>query len=111
MKDRTTLSAKSLIGDKVVNRKGDKLGSVEEIMIDVHTGTVSYAVLSFGGFLGLGDKLFALPWRSIAVDEVNQTVVVDMSKEQLENAPGFDKSHWPDFASPEHREVIDSYYR
>jgi sporulation protein YlmC with PRC-barrel domain len=108
--NRITLSAKSLIGDKVVNTGGEDLGKLEEIMIDVRTGQVAYAVLSFGGFLGLGDKLFALPWTRLRVDEADKKIVVDMSKSLLENAPGFDKNNWPDLSDAGQRETIDSYY-
>ena len=95
---RRTLSATSLIGDPVVNRAGENLGKLEDLMIDVVQGRVAYAVLSFGGFLGIGSKLFAVPWSSLAVDEANKRVVMDVTKESLENAPGFDKDHWPDFS-------------
>jgi sporulation protein YlmC with PRC-barrel domain len=108
---RRTLSASSLSGDKVVDTRGEKIGKIEDIMIDVVDGKVAYAVLSFGGFLGLGDKLFALPWSALEVDEVNKNIVVDVSKEFLENAPGFDKDNWPDFSADEYRQSVDTYYR
>ncbi len=90
------LSASTLIGDDVVNRQGDNLGQVEDIMINLDRGDIDYVVLSFGGVLGIGDKLFALPWQSITVDTENHNFVVDVDRERLENAPGFDKDHWPD---------------
>jgi sporulation protein YlmC with PRC-barrel domain len=108
---RRTLSASSLSGDKVVDTRGEKIGKIEDIMIDVVDGKVAYAVLSFGGFLGLGDKLFALPWSALEVDEVNKNIVVDVSKEFLENAPGFDKDNWPDFADDAYRQQVDKYYQ
>jgi sporulation protein YlmC with PRC-barrel domain len=92
----TSLSASTLTGDNVRNLDGDKLGHLEEIVIDLDTGRVNYAVLSSGGLLGLGDKLFAVPWDLLTVDTENKEVVVDVSKETLENAPGFDKDNWPD---------------
>ena len=107
---RQTLSAKSLIGDKVVNPKGEDLGKVEELMIDITTGQVAYAVLSFGGFLGMGDKLFAVPFEALRVDGENECFVLDVSKEKLENAPGFDKDHWPNFADPTFAQTITSHY-
>lgn len=91
-----SLSASTLAGDKVRNLDGDKLGHLEEIVIDLDTGRVDYAVLSSGGFLGRGDKLFAIPWDLITVDTDNHEIVLDLSKETLENAPGFDKDNWPD---------------
>lgn len=107
---RRTLSASSLIGDKIVNAQGEKIGKLEEIMIDVSSGTVAYAVMSFGGFLGIGDKLFALPWAALDIDETDKEIVVDVSKEFLENAPGFDKDHWPDFSAADYRASIEAYY-
>ena len=90
-----TLSASSLTGNDVKNHKGEKIGNIKEVMLNLHDGTVAYAVLSFSGFLGLGDKLFAIPWSSITVDQEDECCIVNMSKEQLEKAPGFDKDNWP----------------
>ena len=64
--------------------------------IDVTTGRVAYAVLSFGGFMGIGNKLFALPWSVLTVDEAKKRFVVNVTKETLDTMPGFDKDHWPD---------------
>ena len=63
--DPDFLSASTLKGDKVVNRAGEDLGKIEELMIDLRDGRIAFAVLSFGGFLGMGDKLFAIPWQAI----------------------------------------------
>ena len=108
--NRITLSATSLVGDKVVSPSGEKLGKLEDVMIDVRTGSIAYAVVSFGGFLGIGDKLFAMPWRSLRVDERNKNVVCDVTKKSLESAPGFAKDNWPDFSSDAYRAQIDTYY-
>jgi sporulation protein YlmC with PRC-barrel domain len=89
------LSASTLTGDKVRNSEGDNLGHLEEIVIDLEGGRVSYAVLAGGGFLGMGDKFFAIPWDLLTVDTDNKEIVVDISKESLKNAPGFDKDNWP----------------
>lgn len=94
----TVLSAGSMKGDKVQNAKGEDLGDVEEIMIDVSSGRIAYAVLSFGGFLGMGDKLFAIPWEALRLDKENKRFILDVDKETLEAAPGFDKDNWPQFA-------------
>ncbi|MGE0551121.1 MAG: PRC-barrel domain-containing protein [Kofleriaceae bacterium] len=93
---RRTLGASTLTHDKVVNLEGHDIGKIEELMIDVTTGRVAYAVLSFGGFLGFGSKLFALPWSAITVDEQNKRFVVNVTRDTLEKMPGFDKHHWPD---------------
>ncbi len=95
-KFRRTLGSATLRHDKVVNLAGQDIGTVEELMIDVTTGRVAYVVLSFGGFLGIGSKLFALPWSAITVDEGKKRFVVNVTREALEKMPGFDKDHWPD---------------
>lgn len=89
------LSATSLIGNGVVNPEGEDLGKVEDIMMDIRAGRVAYVVLSFGGFLGLGDKLFAVPWDALALDTNRKVFVLNVKKETLKNAPGFDKDNWP----------------
>jgi sporulation protein YlmC with PRC-barrel domain len=89
------LASKTLSGMEVLNRHGESLGKLEEIMIDAHTGRVAYAVLSFGGILGVDNKLFAVPWQSLEVDTENEKIVMDANKDLLERAPGFDKSNWP----------------
>lgn len=107
---RTTLSASTLIGDPVVNLEGEDLGEVKEIMIDVRNGAVAYAVLSFGGFLGMGDKLFAIPWERLQLSEEEKRFYLDVDKETLKEAPSFDKDRWPDMSASSWREEIDVYY-
>src|SRR3569832_502986 len=97
-KFRRTLGASTLTHDRVVNLNGDDIGRVEELMIDVITGRVAYAVLSFGGILGFGGKLFAMPWSAITVDEARQRFLAIVTKDQLEQMPVFDKVHWPDLS-------------
>ena len=104
------LSASSLKGDKVVNHQGDDLGEIQEIMIDLDRGRIAYAVLSFGGFLGMGDKLFAIPWQAFSVDTVQKRLVLDTKKELLEKATGFDKSDWPNMADPTWGSKVYGYY-
>jgi sporulation protein YlmC with PRC-barrel domain len=107
---RRVLSASTLAGDRVRNSAGEDLGKVNEIMIDISSGRVAYAVLSFGGFLGMGDKLFALPWSVLTVDEDKKCFVLDIDKKMLEKAPGFDKDRWPDMADNTWSTAIYSYY-
>jgi sporulation protein YlmC with PRC-barrel domain len=107
---RRVMSATSLAGDRVYNRAGDDLGKLTDIMIDVPTGRIAYGVLSFGGFLGMGDKLFAVPWKRLSVDEDNKRFILDVSKETLERAPGFDKDNWPDMADPSWSSQIHTHY-
>lgn len=92
------LSASTISGDKVVNRNGEDLGDIKDLMIDVDEGKVAYAVLEFGGFLGLGAKLFAVPMEAMEIDKDNHRFIFDQSEEALKSAPGFDKDDWPDFA-------------
>ncbi len=107
---RDVMSASTLIGDDVVDSKGESLGSIEEIMLHVPSGRIAYAVLSFGGFLGMGDKLFAIPWEALTLDEENKQFVLHIDKDKLENAPGFDKDNWPDMADPQFGSRIYGYY-
>jgi sporulation protein YlmC with PRC-barrel domain len=89
------LSTADIIGDKVVNRAGENLGKLEELMLDLEKGRVAYAVLSFGGFLGMGDKHFALPFEALKLDANHDCFILDVDREKLKNAPGFDKSNPP----------------
>ena len=95
------LSATKIMGTKVVNTAGEQLGIMKELMIDLDDGLIAYAVLSFGGFLGLGDKLFAIPWEALTLNDEDHTFILDVDKEVLKDAPGFDKEHWPDNAKYE----------
>jgi sporulation protein YlmC with PRC-barrel domain len=104
------LSASSLSGTHIHNPEGEHLGELEEVMIDLKTGNVAYAVLSFGGFMGFGEKLFALPWSMLTVDMDREIIVADLTKETLKNAPGFDKDNWPMTPEPDWLESVYSYY-
>lgn len=94
------LSASTLASDKVANLDGEELGKVEDLMINLQSGRVEYAVLSFGGGFMHGSKLFAIPWQSFAVDQVDKKLILSVPRERLESAQGFDKDHWPDMADP-----------
>jgi sporulation protein YlmC with PRC-barrel domain len=107
---RRVLSASTLAGDSVKNAAGEDLGKVDELMIDIPSGRVAYAVLSFGGFLRMGNKLFAVPWGALTVDEDRKCFILDVDKAKLENAPGFDKDNWPDMADTAWGSQIHSYY-
>jgi sporulation protein YlmC with PRC-barrel domain len=99
-----------LVGNKVVNLRNEDLGRIEELMVDIDSGRIAYAVLSFGGFLGLGDKLFAIPWSALKVDVADEKFILNVSKELLEQAPGFDKQNWPDMSDPAWGAEIYTYY-
>jgi sporulation protein YlmC with PRC-barrel domain len=107
---RRVLSANTLAGDQVKNMEGEDLGKVDEIMIDIPSGRVAYAVLSFGGILRMGNKLFAVPWDVLTVDEDQKCFILNVDRAKLENAPGFEKDNWPDMADPAWGTQIYSHY-
>jgi hypothetical protein len=86
------------------------VGKIEHLMLEVETGRIAYAVLSFGGFLGMGNKLFAVPWESLSLDSENDEFVLAVNKERLKNAPGFDKDHWPNMTESAWRDELRNYY-
>jgi sporulation protein YlmC with PRC-barrel domain len=96
----TVLSSSSICKDRVKNAAGDDLGKIEDLMIDLNSGRVAYAVLSFGGFLKLGNKLFAIPWEALTLDAANELFILNVDRTVLEKATGFDKENWPDMADP-----------
>ncbi|MHB8624121.1 MAG: PRC-barrel domain-containing protein [Sulfuricaulis sp.] len=104
------ISALVLQGYEVVNTLGENLGDIEAIMLDVPNGCIAYAVLSFGGVLGIGDKLFAIPWEALILDVTREHFVLDVDKERLKEAPGFDKEHWPAMADIHWATRVHSYY-
>jgi sporulation protein YlmC with PRC-barrel domain len=106
------LSSSSLSGTNVRNLQGENIGDIKDLMIDWKNGKVVYAVLSFGGFLGLGDKLFAIPLESFTFESPNNNeyAVLDVNKEKLENAPGFDKDVWPQNADYTFIDSVYSHY-
>jgi sporulation protein YlmC with PRC-barrel domain len=104
------MSAHTLKGDAVRNAAGEDLGKIEDFMLDMGTGRVRYAVLSFGGVLGIGNKLFAVPPEALTIDTKNECLVLDADKESLQDAPGFDKDNWPNFADATLGQQIYEYY-
>ncbi|MFT3848289.1 MAG: PRC-barrel domain-containing protein [Propionivibrio sp.] len=104
------MAASTLDGNDVVNHSGEDLGSIKEIMIDVPSGRVAYAVLSSGGLLGIGDKLFAIPWAALTLDVERKCFILDINAERLKAAPGFDKDHWPSMADSAWASDVHAYY-
>ena len=90
------LTASSIISDKVLNDEGEHLGSIKDIMLDMRTGKIEYFVIEFGGFLGIAEKFFAIPFNRITLDAENKVLRFNEKKETLRRAPGFDKHHWPE---------------
>jgi hypothetical protein len=85
----------SVVGGSVKDLAGKDAGKIEDLLLE-HDGDVEYAVVSFGGFLGVGDKLFAVPWNAVILDRENRTVQIDVKKETLERSPSFTRDKWPD---------------
>jgi sporulation protein YlmC with PRC-barrel domain len=104
------MGADTLIGDSVVNASEEDLGDIKEIMLDMQTGQVAYAVLAFGGFLGVGEKLFAVPWGALHLDTVNHRFVLNVDKARLKSAPGFDAGAWPDMSDIQWAQQIHTFY-
>jgi len=104
------MGANTLLGNDVYNKDGEDLGDIKEFMIDMASGKVAYAVLSFGGLMGLGDKLFAVPWAALLLDTVNERFTLDVPKTALGNAPGFDKDHWPSMSDKTWAAGVHTFY-
>jgi len=104
------MAAETLSGDQVVNTAGENLGEIQSIMLDVPRGRIAYAVLSFGGILGLGSKLFAIPWELLTLDANNKRFILAVDRERLKQAPGFDKDHWPSAADYGLAQQAYTYY-
>jgi sporulation protein YlmC with PRC-barrel domain len=104
------MAAATLDGNKVISSDGEDIGKIKEIMLDVGSGRVAYAVLSSGGFLGIGDKLLAIPWRALTLDTDQKCFVLSMTAEGVRNAPGFDKDHWPSMADQTWATSVHQYY-
>ncbi|GKS57989.1 hypothetical protein YTPLAS18_15160 [Nitrospira sp.] len=106
------MSADTLIGMAVQNAAGEDLGEIKDLMLDLRHGKIAYAVLSFGGFLGFGDKLFAIPWDALTLASADNAsmFILHVPRERLERAPGFDPEQWPDMADLTWAEAIHQYY-
>jgi len=104
------MGADTLLGEDVVNTQEDSLGDIKEIMIDMRSGQVAYAVLAFGGMLGMGEKLFAVPWQALQLDTVNKRFVLDVDQERLQTAPGFDADAWPDMSDASWASQVNTFY-
>jgi sporulation protein YlmC with PRC-barrel domain len=104
------MGAHTLTGDDVYNKDGEDLGDVKEFMINMASGKVEYAVLSFGGLLGLGDKLFAVPWAALKLDTANKRFTLDVPKSALKDAPGFDQDRWPSMSDSTWASGVHKFY-
>jgi hypothetical protein len=104
------MGADTLIGEDVYNAHDEKLGDIKEFMLNMQTGEVEYAVLSFGGVFTIGEKLFAVPFEALRLDTTNKRFLLEVEKDMLENAPGFDKDNWPDMADETWANQIRTFY-
>jgi sporulation protein YlmC with PRC-barrel domain len=104
------MGADTLLGNDVYNDAGEHLGDIKEFMIDMASGKIAYAVLSFGGVLGIGDKLFAVPWNALRLDTVNKRFTLGIAKSTLKDAPGFDKDDWPSMADRTWATSVHKFY-
>jgi len=95
---------------RVRNQVGEDLGTIEELMIDVPSGRVAYAIIAFGGFLGVGDKLFPAPWRALILNERTREFLLDVDRKQFEQAPGIDPNRWPDMNDPMWDSQVEEFY-
>jgi sporulation protein YlmC with PRC-barrel domain len=104
--------ASKIIGTDVKNTRGDSLGDIKDLVLDPLSGNIVYAVVSYGGVLGMGSKLFAIPWSVLRWSRDKDYYVLDMDKDTLKKAPGFDKDHWPDSLNKweQQREEINQFY-
>src|ERR1700686_4665558 len=102
---------KTVIGSKVVNAQNEDLGKIEDLVIDAGAGRIAYAVLSFGGFLGMGEKYFAIPWNAFPFNLKENRDEMNVHKKLLDNAPDFEKDAWPNMADSPWGNSIYNHYR
>ena len=104
------ISSDKTVGTAVYNRRGEHLGSVYNLMIDKYSGQVAYAVMSFGGFLGIGESYHPLPWRTLTYDTRKGGYVVDIDRTRLETAPSYTSSTVPNWSDRAYGHRVDDYY-
>ena len=106
-----SLSASTISGTNVENLQGEDVGSIYDLMIDLERGEVLYAVLSHGGFLGMGNDYFAVPMQALTFSDRDENLIkIDVDKKVLENAPGFNKDNWPEHPSTDFTNSVYEHY-
>lgn len=111
LKRTQVFAARSIIGMEVTNSDGEALGSIEELMLNAEYGDIAYAVVTFGrGFLGRGEKLFAIPWEAFSLSLHDKKALLQVPRERLEEAAGFDKDAWPDMGDERWAARVHEYY-
>jgi sporulation protein YlmC with PRC-barrel domain len=104
------LTATSIIGDKIENLAGEDLGNIDNLMINLHSGDIEYVVIEFGSFMGIGGKLFAVPFHELQLNADKKAFILNRDKDYLKNTPGFDKTHWPDTNDHVYFDSVNNYY-
>ncbi len=110
MTNQILMSASTLSGDDVKNAQGESLGHVKDIMLDTANNRIAYYVLSFGGWLEMGDKLFAIPPEAMKLNATDKCFILNIDKDRLKNAAGFDKDKWPNMADATFRSKLYQHY-
>lgn len=103
------ISSTAMIGAEVKNLNGNDLGDIVDIMMDEDTGNAAYAVIATG-FLGLGDRYFAVPWNAFIINPKKELVQLDISREDFKNAPSFDKENWPKYPHEDFIRTVHDYF-
>ena len=103
------ISSEKVEGTTVYNTAGDKLGSVDDLMIDKVSGQIRYAVLEFGGFLGMGTDRYPLPWNMLKYDTAKEGYVVPLDKDKLEKAPRYAETEIPEYTTDYGKRVYNYY--
>jgi len=101
--------ATEIKGMAIRNSQGQSLGKIDELVIGTD-GTITYAIMSHGGFLGIGDKLIPIPWKAVKQGKDDNSLIVNIARETLEKAPSFDPKEWPNFTEPDWRKRIEVHY-
>lgn len=104
------LSSSTITGQNIYNLKDENIGNIKDLMIDLNNAEIAYAVISFGGFMGIGNKLFAMPLKAFQFSDSDNTIRLDIDKEKLEHAPSFDKDNWPKTDDNEFIDSVQSHY-
>lgn len=104
------LTATSIIGDKVENPQGENIGKIDNLMVNLLDGKIEYAVIEFGSFLGIGGKLFAIPFQELQIDPVKEIFILNRDKDYLKGIPGFDKAHWPETNAHTYFNDVNTYW-
>lgn len=105
------VTANALFGDKVVNPRNETLGTVTELLLDAPRGRIAYAVIAHGGFMGVEQQFFAIPWRALVWDEANRRLVLDADRATLAGAPRFDRERWPHGLDADWHQAVHRHYR